>query len=132
LDGTIHRHHPDDHLTGEVADPNIKKSRDVIPVETTMRNDLSRIRLLPAWLRVGLIAYMLGAMFLVAVHQHQDGLTQHDCALCAAAQTPALVSPVVIQEAPPTASVSPIAIPADLAVEPEFARSNPSRAPPLA
>jgi len=82
-------------------------------------------------MRVGLILYMLGTVLLVAVHQHQDGLARHDCALCAAAQTPAVVSPVVIQEAPSTASASSVAIPADLAVESEFARTNPSRAPPL-
>jgi len=75
--------------------------------------------------------YMLGTVLLVAVHQHQDGLARHDCALCAAAQTPAVVSPVVIQEAPPATSASFVAIPADLAVEFEFARTNPSRAPPL-
>lgn len=82
-------------------------------------------------MRVGLILYMLGAMFLVAVHQHQDGLAQHDCALCAAAQTPAVVSPVVIPEAPPTTSASSVAIPFDVTVESELARTNPSRAPPL-
>lgn len=96
-----------------------------------MRNDLSRNRHLPAWLRVGLVLYMVGAVLLVAVHQHQDGLTSHDCALCAVAQTPAVVSPVIIQEAPPTTSASSVAIPIDLATDFEFARTNPSRAPPL-
>lgn len=84
------------------------------------------------WVRVALTLYLLGTLFLVAVHQHHDAGQAHDCALCAIAHTPAVAPPPTLQPAH-TATVEYItAAPEPRWLDSEFGRTLRSRAPPLA
>jgi hypothetical protein len=97
-----------------------------------MRHDRWNIKTLPVWLRAGLIAYLLGSVLLVSIHQHPGGVAAHDCAICTAAHMP-LVTPTVSAQAPrPVVSVSPLPVASERSAVPGFTRTAPSRAPPQA
>lgn len=97
-----------------------------------MRHDRWNIKARPAWVRVGLIAYLLSSLLLLSVHQHPGGVAAHDCAICAAAHTP-LVTPAVNAQAPgPVVSLSPLPVSSERSATPGFTRTAPSRAPPQA
>lgn len=97
-----------------------------------MQHDRWNMKALPAWIRAGLISYLLSSFLLVAVHQHPAGPASHECAICAAAQTP-LVTPAIVVQAPrPVAAISPLPVDSERPAQPGFTRTAPSRAPPQA
>ena len=100
--------------------------------QTLMRHDRWNMKALPAWLRAGLILYLLGSVLLVAVHQHPAGSTLHECALCAAAQTPLVTPAIVVQTPRPVTAISPLPVDSERPAQPGFTRTAPSRAPPQA
>ena len=97
-----------------------------------MRHDRRTIKTFPAWIRAGLILYLLGSVLLVAVHQHPAGLTSHECAICTAAHTPLVTSAVVVQTPHLVAYASPLPVDSERPAQPGFTRTAPSRAPPQA
>jgi hypothetical protein len=86
----------------------------------------------PPWLRAALTLYLLGTLFLVAVHQHHDASQAHDCGLCALAHTPAVTAPATLQPAHADAVEYLRAASNDRGWDSEFSRAARSRAPPLA
>src|SRR5207249_2077666 len=60
-----------------------------------MTNALRQIRRLHPLLRGLLLLYVASTLLLVAAHQHHNGLEGHDCALCTAAHTPAVVAAAI-------------------------------------
>ena len=97
-----------------------------------MRHDRWDIKARPAWIRVGLILYLLSAVLLVSVHQHPAGPTSHDCAICAAAHTPLVTPSVAVLTPRLVVSLSPPPIASERPAESGFTRTNSSRAPPQA
>jgi len=97
-----------------------------------MTNALSQIRCLHPLLRGLLLLYVASTLLLVAAHQHHNGLEGHDCALCTAAHTPAVVTAAVENAIAPASGETLVTIPADQARDSEAARTPRSRAPPVA
>ena len=97
-----------------------------------MTNALRQIRRLHPLLRGLLLLYVASTLLLVAAHQHHNGLEGHDCALCTAAHTPAVVAAAVENAIAPASGETPVTIPADQAWDSEAARTPRSRAPPAA
>ena len=96
-----------------------------------MTNTLRQIRRLHPLLRGLILVYLGGTLLLVAAHQHHSALEGHDCALCTAAHTPAVISPALDHDLTPAKSGTLVAIPAEHGWETESHRTNHSRAPPL-
>jgi hypothetical protein len=96
-----------------------------------MQNALIHMRRSHPLFRGLLVLYLLGTLFLAAVHQHHDGLQGHDCALCTVAHTPATVAAGVDHVLAPYTSERILAIPSEQGWESESHRTTRSRAPPL-
>jgi len=96
-----------------------------------MQNALIHIRRSHPLFRGLLVLYLLGTLFLAAVHQHHDGLQGHDCALCTVAHTPATVAAGVDHALAPSTTERILAIPVEQGWESESHRTTRSRAPPL-
>ena len=89
------------------------------------------MRRFPPWLRTVLTLYLLGTLFLVAVHQHHDATQAHDCALCALAHTPAVVASATLQPVHGGAAQYLPAAPEVRGWDSELSRAPHSRATPL-
>jgi hypothetical protein len=79
---------------------------------------------------MALLAYLLCAVVVTTVHQHNSAIQAGDCALCTLAHTPAIVAPTTPQ---PAATVAPRAIAPvrDARIEDSgFRQASRSRAPP--
>ncbi|HYQ88103.1 MAG TPA: hypothetical protein VEU09_00575 [Candidatus Binatia bacterium] len=96
-----------------------------------MQNALIHIRRSHPLFRGLLVLYLLGTLFLAAVHQHHDGLQGHDCALCTVAHTPATVAAGVDPMLALCISERILAVPSEQGWESESHRTTRSRAPPL-
>ena len=90
-----------------------------------------QIRRLHPLLRGLLLFYVASTLLLVAAHQHHNGLESHDCALCAAAHTPAVVHAALDHGIAPAFRETLVTIPAEQAWDSESHRATRSRAPPL-
>ena len=97
-----------------------------------MANSLRQIRRLHPLLRGLVLLYVAGTLILVAAHQHHNGLEGHDCALCTAAHTPAVVSAALDHGIVPACNQTLLAIPAEQGWDSESHSTTRSRAPPLA
>jgi len=97
-----------------------------------MANTLRQIRRLHPLLRGLVLLYVASTLILVAVHQHHNGLEGHDCALCTAAHTPAVMSAALDHGIVPASNQTLLAIPAEQGWDSESHRTTHSRAPPLA
>src|SRR3954467_6340477 len=97
-----------------------------------MANTLKNIRSLHPLLRGLLLLYVASTLFLVAAHQHHNGLESQDCALCTVAHTPAVVTAALDHSAAPAFCQSPVTVPAEQGWVSESHRTTRSRAPPLA
>ena len=95
-----------------------------------MTNAMRQIRRLHPLLRGLLLLYVASTLFLVAVHQHHNGLEGHDCALCTAAHTPAVVTAALDHGIAPAIRETLVTIPAEQAWDSESHRTTRSRAPP--
>ena len=94
-----------------------------------MRAWVHRVHLSP-YLRGAVVLYLLASVFLFTVHQHHGASYGHDCALCAAAQTPSTVPPSSPQiDAPPQLRAA-VGIADDPRHESEVLASCRTRAPP--
>ena len=87
------------------------------------------LRLRP-WLHAAVILYLLGAVFLISVHQHHGALHNSDCALCTISHMPALVAPAAEQLAQRTPASILLPAPDDRGWDAEFFQASRSRAPP--
>ena len=96
-----------------------------------MQSALTHIRRSGPLFRGLVVLYLLGTLFLAAVHQHHDGLIGHDCALCTVAHAPATVQAGVDHLLAPSVTEHVLAITADQGFESESHRTTRSRAPPL-
>jgi hypothetical protein len=97
-----------------------------------MTNTLRQIRRLHPLLRGLLLLYVAGTLILVAAHQHHNGLEGHDCALCTAAHTPAVISAALDHGIAPATHETLLTIPAEQGWDSESPRRTRTRAPPLA
>ena len=97
-----------------------------------MSNTLRQIRRLHPLLRGLVLLYVAGTLILVAAHQHHNGLEGHDCALCTAAHTPAVMTAALDHGQAPTSNQTLLAIPSEQGWDSEASRTTRSRAPPLA
>jgi hypothetical protein len=97
-----------------------------------MTNAFRQIRRLHPLLRGLLLLYVASTLVLVAAHQHHNGLESHDCALCAAAHTPAVVTAALDHAIAPALRQTPVNLPAEQGWDSESHRTTRSRAPPLA
>ncbi|HYR51290.1 MAG TPA: hypothetical protein VET83_01600 [Candidatus Dormibacteraeota bacterium] len=96
-----------------------------------MANTLRQIRRLHPLLRGLLLLYVASTLVLVAAHQHHNGLEGHDCALCTAAHTPAVVTAALDHGIVPASDPTLLTIPAEQGWDSESHRTTRSRAPPL-
>jgi hypothetical protein len=96
-----------------------------------MANTLRQIRRLHPLLRGLLLLYVASTLILVAAHQHHNGLEGHDCALCTAAHTPAVVTAALDHGIVPASNQTLLTIPAEQGWDSESHRTTRSRAPPL-
>jgi len=87
------------------------------------------LRLKP-WLQAAIVLYLLGGLFLVAVHQHHGALHGSDCALCTMSHTPATLTSAVDQTAERLTAGSIIPVPNDHGWAEETYQASRSRAPP--
>ena len=97
-----------------------------------MTHAFRQIRRLHPLLRGLLLLYVASTLVLVAAHQHHNGQEGHDCALCAAAHTPAVVTGALDHGIAPALRESSISVPAEQGWDSESHRTTRSRAPPLA
>ena len=97
-----------------------------------MRRLTSQTLRLRPWLRTAIVLYLLGAVFLVTVHQHHGALHNPDCALCTMSHTPALLTPAADQVAEHSAAGALIPVPDDRGWDDETYEPSRSRAPPQA
>ena len=97
-----------------------------------MANTLRQIRRLHPLLRGLILLYVASTLVLVAAHQHHNGLDGHDCALCTAAHTPAVMTAALEHGLTPASDQTLLAIPAEQGWDSESHRTTRSRAPPLA
>jgi hypothetical protein len=84
------------------------------------------------WLNAAIVIYLLGAVLMIAVHQHHDALHATDCALCTMAHTPAMVAPISLQVTEQTTRGFVIPIPEIRGWDSEVRQTSRSRAPPQA
>jgi hypothetical protein len=84
------------------------------------------------WLRGAVLLWLFAGILVVSFHQHHGAAAGHDCALCAAAQTPVIVSHSSIQLSAPEPSEPVVALTSERDVAVAFRTAFPSRAPPLA
>jgi hypothetical protein len=96
-----------------------------------MTNTLRQIGRSHPLLRGLLLLYFASTLLLVAGHQHHNALQGHDCALCTAAHTPAMVDSAPDHELAPPTTETLLAIPAQQGWDSESHRTTHSRAPPL-
>ena len=96
-----------------------------------MTNALRQIRRLHPLLRGLLLLYVASTLLLVAAHQHHNGLEGHDCALCTAAHTPAVVAAALDHGIAPVFGETLVTLPAEQVWDSESPRTTRSRAPPL-
>jgi hypothetical protein len=87
------------------------------------------LRLRP-WLHAAIALYLLGAIFLVTLHQHHSALHNTDCALCAMSHTPAVVATAAELAGGHTTEGTLVAIPDDRGWAEESYQASRSRAPP--
>src|SRR6185295_1668268 len=97
-----------------------------------MRRLTSQNLHLRPWLHAAIVLYLLGAVFLITVHQHHGALHNTDCGLCTISHMPALLAPAAEQVAEQTPAIPLLTTPDDRAWDAEFFRAARSRAPPLA
>ena|SRR6266850_2223079 len=97
-----------------------------------MGNTLRQIRRLHPLLRGLLLLYVASTLLLVAAHQHHNGLEGHDCALCTAGNTPAVVTAALDHGIAPAFSETAVTIPSEQGWDSESPCTAHSRAPPLA
>ncbi|HZE20188.1 MAG TPA: hypothetical protein VE402_08715 [Candidatus Angelobacter sp.] len=97
-----------------------------------MSNALNQLRRAHPLLRGLVLLYLAGTLLLVAAHQHHNALEGHDCALCAAAHTPAVVGAALDHEIAPASHEALLTVPAEQGWDSESHRTTRSRAPPLA
>jgi len=97
-----------------------------------MRRLTSQTLRLRPWLHAAIVLYLLGAVFLVTVHQHHGALHNTDCALCTMSHTPALLTPAADQVAEHSAVGALIPVPDDRGWDDETYQASRSRAPPQA
>ena len=97
-----------------------------------MRRLTSQTLRLRPWLHAAIVFYLLGAVFLVTVHQHHGTLHGSDCALCTMSHTPALLTPAADQVAERTTAGTLIPVPDDRGWDDETYQASRSRAPPQA
>ena len=96
-----------------------------------MTNAFRQIRRLHPLLRGLLLIYVASTLVLVAAHQHHNGLEGHDCALCTAAHTPAVVTSALDHGFAPALREIPVSVPDKQGWDSEPHRTTRSRAPPL-
>ena len=95
-----------------------------------MRLNSETIRLRP-WLQAAIVVYLLAAVLVATMHQHHGALHGNDCALCAAAHTPALIAPAPVHHTAPAATGYLPLIPGEQRWDSEPGSTTRSRAPPL-
>ena len=95
-----------------------------------MRRLTSKTLRLRPWLHAAIVLYLLGAVCLIAVHQHHGSLHGTDCALCTMSHTPAVVAPAADQVAEQTAASTLLPAPVARGWDSEVCRTTRSRAPP--
>jgi hypothetical protein len=95
-----------------------------------MRRLTSQTLRLRPWLHAAIALYLLGAIFLVTVHQHHGALHNNDCALCTMSHTPAVLAPAANQVAERTPASALVPVPEDQGWDAEVCQASRSRAPP--
>jgi hypothetical protein len=92
---------------------------------------MSRIRRFDPWLRGAIVLYLLSAVCLVAIHQHQGAAAGHDCALCTVAHTPATVAAATLHQPASGTTGCLLPLPGDDRWDFEPSSTSRTRAPPL-